>query len=218
MLEKLLTNLTNPFPVVDHMPPFKPLNLRPESPIWPNNTQYSTEDLGNIITKELNDSEANTLWGGYLERRDMYRRSEVFTFGEIRSIHLGIDIWQPANSPVYTPLDGKIHSQANNAGYGNYGPTIFVEHQLEGHTFYTLYGHLSLESLNINLTGNIVKAGECIGYLGAEAENGDWPPHLHFQLIKDLQGNIGDYPGVAPPSQIDFYKANCPDPNLILRF
>ena len=89
MLEKLLTNLTNPFPVVDHMPPVKPLNLRPESPIWPNNTQYSTEDLGNIITKELNDSEANTLWGGYLERRDMYRRSEVFTSGEIRSIHLG---------------------------------------------------------------------------------------------------------------------------------
>ena len=47
--------------------------------------------------------------------------------------------------------------------------------------------------------------------------NGDYPPHLHFQIINDLQGNFGDYLGVCSANELDFYKENCPDPNLILK-
>jgi hypothetical protein len=49
-------------------------------------------------------------------------------------------------------------------------------------------------------------------------KNGDWPPHLHFQLIWDLGGKWGDYPGVAAERDLEFYKENCPDPNWIINF
>ena len=47
-------------------------------------------------------------------------------------------------------------------------------------------------------------------------ENGGWPAHLHFQIIGDLMGFIGDFPGVAKQSEIEEWLERCPDPNLIL--
>jgi peptidoglycan LD-endopeptidase LytH len=46
--------------------------------------------------------------------------------------------------------------------------------------------------------------------------NGDWPPHLHFQLITDMMGNTGDFPGVCLPEEKQAYKVLCPDPIGIL--
>lgn len=157
--------------------------------------------------------------GGYLENRAIYRRSEVFRAdeSEFRNIHLGIDIWTQAGAPVYAPLAGKVHSFQDNAGFGNYGPTIILEHEVEGKLLFSLYGHLFLSDLNGLEVGQEVKAGELLCHVGPFPENGDWPPHLHFQLMWDLQGNVGDYPGVAAKKNLEFYKSNCPDPNLVLR-
>jgi hypothetical protein len=47
---------------------------------------------------------------------------------------------------------------------------------------------------------------------GLPTENGGWPPHLHFQLIRDIQHYHGDYPGVCAKRDVDFYACNCPDP------
>jgi murein DD-endopeptidase MepM/ murein hydrolase activator NlpD len=90
-----------------------------------------------------------------------------------------------------------------------------LEHCLEGFTFYTLYGHLSYADLAIEV-GQKVNAGETFAHFGIPEENGYWPPHLHFQVIEDLEGQSGDYPGVCAPSMVEHYKANCPDPTLLL--
>ena len=65
--------------------------------------------------------------------------------------------------------------------------------------------------------GDIVKKGEQIATLGLPPINGDYAPHLHFQIIIDMEGKIGDYPGVCNEKTLLFYKSNCPDPNLLLK-
>jgi hypothetical protein len=53
-----------------------------------------------------------------------------------------------SNSPVYAPLDGRVHSFNNNTAHLDYGPAIILEHQTDGgERFYTLFGHLSPDSL-----------------------------------------------------------------------
>lgn len=152
--------------------------------------------------------------GGYLEKRDIYRRSEVFATAQedFRNIHLGIDIWTAAGSPIFAPLEGKVHSFHDNEGFGNYGPTIVLEHQVEDQLFYTLYGHLRREDLGNLELGKVFRAGESFCRVGPYPENGDWPPHLHFQLIGDMGAYWGDYPGVSSEKDLDYYSQNCPDP------
>jgi peptidoglycan LD-endopeptidase LytH len=157
--------------------------------------------------------------GGYFEPRVVYRRSEAFNEGNTpsRSVHLGVDIWAEAGTPVMAPLAGKVHSFANNARFGDYGPTIILEHTLGGITFYTLYGHLGDETLPELEKGMPIEKGQQIATIGPYPVNGDWPPHLHFQVMLDMQGMQGDYPGVCTPADLESFKSNCPDPNLILR-
>lgn len=159
-------------------------------------------------------------FGGYLEVRDIYSRSEHFNklYEENqRNIHLGIDLWCDAGTEVLAVLDGEIHSFKNNTNYGDYGPTIILKHSIEGNEFYSLYGHLSLESIKNLEVGTKVIQGEKIGTLGDSSVNGDYAPHLHFQLIIDIEDYYGDYPGVSSKKTLDFYKQNCPNPNLLLK-
>jgi len=157
-------------------------------------------------------------WGGYLEHREMYRRSAHFDGqGEPRSLHLGIDLWAPAGTPVYCPLDGLVDSCVDNAGFGDYGPTIILRHELEGAVFYSLYGHLSRSSLAGLGEGQQIVGGSQLATLGNINENGHWPPHLHFQLMTDLMGKKGDFPGVAALSERNKYQVICPDPDMILQ-
>lgn len=155
-----------------------------------------------------------------LETRGIYERSNYFNntdpYDE-RNIHLGLDLWIQAETPIFTPLDGIVHSYKNNTNYGDYGPTIILEHNLNDVKFYTLYGHLSLESLEGLTIGKIFEKGEQIATLGDASVNGDYAPHLHFQIINDLQDYQGDYPGVTSSRDIEFYRSNCPDPNLLLK-
>jgi murein DD-endopeptidase MepM/ murein hydrolase activator NlpD len=66
-----------------------------------------------------------------------------------------------------------------NAGFGDYGPTIILEHHIE--TFYTLYGHLSLDSLDNIEIGTVYKKQQ-IALLGDSAVNGDYSPICIFKL------------------------------------
>jgi len=136
---------------------------------------------------------------------------------EPRRLHLGIDVWGPAGTRVMSPLDGIIHSFAFNNNDSDYGATLILTHQLAGIGFHTLYGHLSLNSLKNLYEGKNISKGEVIGEFGMRFENGNWPPHLHFQLIRDMQGWRGDYPGVCRFSERATWMANCPDPDLILQ-
>ena len=172
-----------------------------------------------FVENYFSRNQAKVAYGGYLEHRNLYQRSTVFKDINVeeRNIHIGLDLWIKAGTPVLAALDGTIHSFQNNIALGDYGPTIILEHTISGVTFYTLYGHLSLESLDGKAEGQKVTKGEVVGTLGAPPVNGDYAPHLHFQIIKDLQGKKGDYPGVTSKKELAFYKENCPDPNLLLK-
>lgn len=156
--------------------------------------------------------------GGYGEIRSIYKKSEIFRAGnEYRSVHLGIDITAAAGIEVFAPLNGRVHSFQNNSSFGDYGPTIILTHKPDGEIFYTLYGHLSLNSLDGLFEGKEIQKGQKIAELGDSKENIGWPPHLHFQLITDMLGKKGDFPGVCLPSEKEYYLNICPDPNLILK-
>lgn len=171
-----------------------------------------------FIENHLEKNKAKVAIGGYLETRNLYKRSTVFknTNTEERNIHIGLDLWIKAGTNVLAALDGKIHSFENNTALGDYGPTLILEHNFENSIFYTLYGHLSLDSLTDKIVGTKVNKGETIAKLGASPINGDYAPHLHFQIIKDMQGKKGDYPGVCSKSELAFYLENCPNPDLLL--
>ncbi len=178
-----------------------------------------SEKFEEYVENHLSENNAKVAFGGYLEKRNLYKRSATFNTENTdeRNIHIGLDLWIKAGTSVLAALDGKIHSFQNNVSLGDYGPTIIIEHQIEGVSFYTLYGHLSLESLNGKREGQLVKKGEKIGALGKPPINGDYAPHLHFQIIENMENKKGDYPGVCSLKEVDFYKENCPDPNLLLK-
>lgn len=179
----------------------------------------STDLFIQYINRRLEGAGATYGIGGYNEHRTVYSRSKVFdapSGGEPRRLHLGTDIWGKPYTKVMAPLDGLVHSFAFNNAYGDYGATIILTHQLENVIFHTLYGHLSLNSLKNLQEGDVVRKGDVFCEFGIPFENGQWPPHLHFQIIKDLQGWKGDYPGVCAFSERELYLANCPDADLIL--
>jgi murein DD-endopeptidase MepM/ murein hydrolase activator NlpD len=172
------------------------------------------------INQELEQAGARYGIGGYDEHRTIYSRSGLFgqkTEEEPRRLHLGIDIWGKPYSKVMAPLDGIVHSFGFNNGFGDYGTTIILVHQLDGIIFHTLYGHLSLSSISNMSEGDRIGAGDVLAGFGIPAENGSWPPHLHFQVILDMKGLKGDYPGVCRFSEREQYLANSPDPDLILK-
>jgi peptidoglycan LD-endopeptidase LytH len=161
---------------------------------------------------------ASFLIGGYAELRGIYSRSILFSDGaEPRRLHLGTDIWGPAGTPVFAFADARVHSFANNDRFGDYGATLILQHQLNNLVFYTLYGHISLSDIKSISPGQYLPAGTEIAHFGQPLENGQWPPHLHFQIINDLEGSMGDYPGVCRAGERDLWLANCPDPDLILQ-
>ena len=155
--------------------------------------------------------------GGFMEPRAVYHRSPHFGGEEPRTLHLGVDIWTAAGTPVQAPWPGVVHSFRDNEGFGNYGPTIILAHTLGPQAFYTLYGHLSRASLVSLRVGQQIDKDQLLGEVGPYPENGDWPPHLHFQVVTDLQGWVGDFPGVARPSEQPAYEKICINPRYLLR-
>ncbi len=168
------------------------------------------------VNNKLTAANAKYGIGGYNEDRILYNRSKHFEGVEQRSIHLGIDIWAAAGTKVYVPVGGTVHSFAFNNNFSDYGATIILQHQLDTIVFYTLYGHLSLKDITPLQKGKYISRGEVLAHFGAPSENGDWPPHLHFQIIDDIRLNEGDYPGVCSKSEREKYLSNCPDADLIL--
>jgi len=171
------------------------------------------------INNYLKKANKKVAYGGYLEHRNLYDRSDYFssqTEEAQRNIHLGLDLWCPAGTDILAAFNGVIHSFNDNNNFGDYGPTIILEHSLGNHKFYTLYGHLSRASIKKIKVGQSVKQGDIIAQLGDAKVNGDYAPHLHFQIIKDLQGKEGDYPGVCSAKELEFYKQNTIDPKPIL--
>jgi 4-aminobutyrate aminotransferase-like enzyme len=144
--------------------------------------------------------------GRYNEARLFYTEPMF----EGRTIHLGLDIFAGPGTPIFAPLDGTVYAVANNTKRLDYGPVTILQH--EG--FFTLYGHLADTPLAV---GTRVTAGQEIARIGARPGNGDWPPHLHFQIIRDLLDLGCDFPGVAAAGQREVFTALSPDPASFLQ-
>ncbi|WP_250630266.1 peptidoglycan DD-metalloendopeptidase family protein [Rhodoflexus caldus] len=207
--------------------PVVPFNLNGEN-IWHINLTASnpalhqinladTEAFSRYIFGEMEQQKAVAAIGGYNEDRFLYHRSRHFDgTTEARTIHLGIDIWASAGTPVSAPLAGTVHSFANNNNFGDYGYTIILRHELDSCQFFTLYGHLSAASCEGLYEGKAIAKGQTFAWFGEPQENGHWPPHLHFQLITDMLGKSGDFPGVCAPSERDYYLSICLNPAILL--
>ena len=158
--------------------------------------------------------------GGYRERRDWYR-GEAFATGdpaERRTVHVAVDVWHSAGEPVHAPFDGVVEAFADRAERYDFGPVVILRHATDrGVPFYTLYGHLARTAVEGLVVGHRVRAGDRIGTLGEQSENGGWEPHLHFQLLTTLVGMGTAIHGVAALSELDVWESICPDPELVLR-
>jgi len=178
--------------------------------------------LSAAIAGELKRSGARVAVGRYDEARLLY---SALQFGasknptdERRTIHLGIDLFVEPGTPLRAPLAGVVHILANNAIPLDYGPLVVLKHVTDtGEEFFTLYGHLTENTLHALSIGQPVTRGQVFAHVGAVHENGGWPPHVHIQVILDLLDRGVDFPGVARASERAIWKALSPDPNLLLQ-
>jgi 4-aminobutyrate aminotransferase-like enzyme/Ser/Thr protein kinase RdoA (MazF antagonist) len=163
--------------------------------------------------------------GRYDEARAIYTSAQFGNgnaIDERRTVHLGIDLQLQPGSAVRAPLDGIVHAVANNNAPLDYGPVVILRHRLtlsnarDTQEFFTLYGHLTAQTLRGLRVGQQISRGEKFAEIGATHENGGWPPHLHFQIILDLLDEGTDFVGVARASERDVWTSLCPDPNLLL--
>ena len=179
----------------------------------------TAKDYEKFIQGHLDKNNAKIAFGGYIETRNLYKRSTVFKneISDERNIHIGLDLWINEQAEIYAAFDGEIHSFQNNTALGDYGPTLILKHKIDDLTFHTLCGHLSEQSLSGKNIGDKIQKGEKIATLGLPPINGDYAPHLHFQIIIDIENKTGDYPGVCNIKDLEFYRANCPDPNFLLK-
>jgi 4-aminobutyrate aminotransferase-like enzyme/Ser/Thr protein kinase RdoA (MazF antagonist) len=180
-----------------------------------------TPAMTEAIERKLREVNAQVGVGRYDEPRPFYTSS---LFGnssnptdERRTVHLGIDLFVPPGSNVHAALDGAIHTVAYNPAPLDYGGVVIVKHTTgDCEEFFTLYGHLSRDSLTNLSPGQRVVKGQMLAQIGAVHENGGWAPHLHLQIIADLLEQNENFPGVAAASQREIWKSLCPDPNLLL--
>lgn len=225
MQDKLTTVLKNNQSLFGPVVPFDPVNEKLVSlDLTANNTSLTDEILSELprfsawVSAQCSKAGARYAIGGYAEHRTVYKFSKVFEStgaSKPRRFHLGLDIWGRYGTAVMAPLDGIVHSFAFNNNAGDYGATIILSHRLGTASFYTLYGHLGLSSLQNLQEGQRISKGEIFAAFGIPAENGQWPPHLHFQVIHAIGEWKGDYPGVCAVEEQEKWLSNSPDPDLI---
>ncbi len=214
-----LSLMTNPNVISPDFPKssWVPLDLSVHNPLLVAQGVKPPVEFHDFIFDQIAEKHAQVGYGGVFETREWYQRSNIFGVGhEVRNLHIGLDIWCATGTSVVCPVDGVIHSLQNNNHFLDYGPTIILEHNVAGSTFYSLYGHLSLDSLRDKTVGQKIKKDESFGWIGDSSHNGGWPPHLHFQLMLDMLGKSGDFVGVCSPEKRGFYELVCPSPLLLL--
>ena len=196
------------------------LDLSISSPDLTGRDSDDTADFSNRVFQQMRSDGLTLGIGRFMEPRGFYLADQFEGRSgdprERRTIHLGIDVFQEPGTEIHAPLAGRVHTVRENKNRLDYGPTLILEHSAPSGLFWTLYGHLEKASVENLKTGDSIDAGHPIARIGTYPENGDWPPHLHFQIITDLMGFEGNFPGVALPRDRTVWASFCPNPNLIL--
>ncbi|WP_066221895.1 aminotransferase class III-fold pyridoxal phosphate-dependent enzyme [Formosa haliotis] len=214
-------SLTQLFPTIKKQD-IAPLDLSVSSAWIGHQEEFNDLDVFQFKLNTLQKQQpSKIIAGGYLEPRPLYTSTDYDTIGNSgrtsRTIHLGVDYWLPAQMPIHALCDGEVIVAVNAEGDKNYGGLIILKHQFENNHFYTLYGHLSIESALSKKVGDIIKQGECIGCLGTSKENGNWAPHLHFQVMLSMLNYTADFRGVTYYKELSVWKSICPNPNAFFK-
>jgi murein DD-endopeptidase MepM/ murein hydrolase activator NlpD/uncharacterized protein YbjQ (UPF0145 family) len=122
--------------------------------------------------------------------------------------HTGIDLGVPSGSPFYATKDGVIQTREYNvysiAG-GSWCPVlgsmtdpnqkdIWITHDVDGVTYTSVYAHMSRY---LKKTGDVVKAGDLIGYTGGSGCSSG--PHVHFEIWQGKASPSVPGPGMRNP-------------------
>lgn len=92
-------------------------------------------------------------------------------------MHAGLDFTAPQGTPIYATADGKVKVAGNTGdGFGNH---VVINH---GYGYETLYGHMVRVRAR---TGQTVKRGDLIGYVGSTGKSTG--PHCHYEVHKNGQ-------------------------------
>ncbi|MBL8732964.1 MAG: phosphotransferase, partial [Planctomycetes bacterium] len=155
--------------------------------------------------------------GRYLEPRPLYTGPAFGADAPTaprRTVHLGVDLFAPAGTPVAAAVAGTVHHVATCADPLDYGGLVVLRHERpDGTAFGSLYGHLDPASLTALRAGQPIAAGERFAQLGERAVNGGWPPHLHLQLLAhDPRDLPAVPPGAADPDDLPAHQVLYPDP------
>lgn len=149
--------------------------------------------------------EARTVYSG-----DMFRSRLIE--GERRDRHLGLDLFMPAGTKLYTPLAATVKSVEVEEDRLGYGGLVALLHEPEGcPPFVTLWGHLAHEVVSRLQPGDRLEAGALVATMGAHAENGGWAPHLHLQISVDPDMAARDILGVGEARYLDVWQSLFPD-------
>ena len=188
--------------------------------IFTKNYVHKPISLNKKINYYLKNNDSEIGIGLYQEKRNVYQGinyiSQINTKSR-RDIHIGIDIFAKAGTNIRAPLNGKVYILKNNSFKYDYGPTVVLEHKINNsEKFYTIYGHLSKKCLKILKVGKRINKGEILAEIGNYPINGNWPPHLHFQIAIDMMGEKENFPGVSEDILLNLWSKISPDPNLIL--
>ncbi|MCR9200924.1 MAG: aminotransferase class III-fold pyridoxal phosphate-dependent enzyme [Planctomycetaceae bacterium] len=205
-------------------PDYVPIDLSAGSPRLTGSPAAWTCDSLQAVIDEFS-RESGVAVGRYMEPRLLYADDHFAaasddpadTFAtERRTVHLGIDLFAPAGTPVCPAFAGIVHRVDDCPEPLDYGTLIILKHEpADGVFFYSLYGHLA-PAVRV-IVGQSVKPGEVIAELGDASENGGWPPHIHFQLATDLLQTDRNFPGVCRASEQSAWAWTCPDPSAVLR-
>ena len=92
-------------------------------------------------------------------------------------LHAGLDFAAPQGTPIYATADGTVKIAGfSDGGYGNH---VVINH---GYGYETVYGHMVRIK---SRTGQRVKRGEVIGYVGSTGKSTG--PHCHYEVHKNGQ-------------------------------
>lgn len=151
--------------------------------------------------------------GRYDEKRVGMYTTELFA--GVRDVHMGVDLAAPVGTEVFAFDDGAVHRFGYNGADGDYGFTLVTKHRFDGRELYALHGHLSARSIEGRHEGQPVARGEIIAWVGDRHENGNWNPHLHFQLSW-VAPTVADMPGAVSDADRESAKNTYPDPRIVL--
>ena len=192
-----------------------------QNSLFTKNYKHKPIPLTKKINTYLKNNESDIGIGLYKEKRNVYQGNNYVSLlnsNMKRNFHMGIDIFAKAGTNIRAPLSGTVFILKDNAFEYDYGPTLILEHKIDNlFKFYTIYGHLSKKCLKAFKIGSKIKKGQILAQIGNFPINGNWPPHLHFQIALHMMGEIDNFPGVSESMLLNLWSKISPDPNLILR-